>query len=147
MHDETKPMSLLYKEESYSIMGACFEVYRERGCGLSEPIYHECLEQEFLLQKIPAVHEPKVELEYKGHKLTQYLRPDFIAYQKIILELKSVSKLNDEHRAQAQNYLRATGLKLALLINFGHYPKLEWERIVLETNHPNPNDTPLRLQS
>jgi GxxExxY protein len=146
MHDETKPMSLLYKEESYTIMGACFEVYRERGCGMSELIYHECLEQEFLIQKIPAVHEPKVELEYKGHKLTQYLRPDFIAYQKVILELKSVSKLNDEHRAQVQNYLRATGLKLGLLINFGHYPKLEWERIVLDTNHPSPNEPPPRLQ-
>ena len=139
-------MSLLYKEESYSIMGACFEVYRERGCGMSENIYHECLEREFLLQKIPAVHEPKVELEYKGHKLNQHLRPDFIAYQKIILELKSVSQLNDEHRAQVQNYLRATGLKLGLLINFGHYPKLEWERIILETKHPNPNEPPPRLQ-
>ncbi len=147
MNDENKPMSLLYKEESYSIMGACFEVYRERGCGMSEPIYHECLGREFSLQKIPAVHEPKVELEYKGQKLTQFLRPDFIAYQKIILELKSVSKLNDEHRAQIQNYLRATGLKLGILLNFGHYPKLEWERIVLETKHPIPNASPPRLQS
>ena len=114
---------------------------------MSENIYHECLEREFLLQKIPAVHEPKVELEYKGHKLNQHLRPDFIAYQKIILELKSVSQLNDEHRAQVQNYLRATGLKLGLLINFGHYPKLEWERIILETKHPNTNEPPPRLQA
>ena len=139
-------MNLLYKNESYDIMGACFEVYREMGCGLNEATYHECLEIEFLSRRVPAVHEPKIELAYKGNKLKHHLIPDFIAYSKIIIELKATSNLTDEHRAQVQNYLRATGMQLGLLVNFGHYPKVQWERIILENKHPKPVDPPY-LQS
>ena len=124
-------MEIIYKEESYAIMGACFEVYKEEGCGFLEAVYQECLEIEFTLQNIPAVPQPRLELSYKGHPLRQQYVPDFICHGKIVLELKAVSALNDEHRAQVQNQLRATGHKLGLLVNFGHYPQLEYERIVL----------------
>ncbi len=123
-------MSIVYKEESYRVIGACFEVYNEKGCGFLEGVYQECLEIELDLQGIPFLAQKDLLLEYKGKRLRQVYKPDFICFDKIILELKAVSKLSDEHRAQVHNYLKATGMKLGLLVNFGHYPKLESERIV-----------------
>ncbi len=122
---------VIFKQESYEIMGACFEVYREKGCGFLEAVYQECLEMEFELRGI--LFQPKVPLalSYKGRPLKQQYVPDFVCFGKIIVELKAASELNDEHRAQVQNYLRATGHRLGLLINFSHYPKLQYERIVL----------------
>jgi GxxExxY protein len=124
-------VEIIYKEESYAIVGACFEVYREKGCGFLEAVYQECLAIEFGLRGIQAVLQPQVELSYKERLLKQKYVPDFICLGKIVVELKAVSALNDEHRAQVHNQLRATGHKLGLLINFGHYPGLEYERIVL----------------
>ncbi len=121
---------LIHKTESYRIIGACFEVYNEKGCGFLEPVYHECLTIEFEHQRIPAISKPALTLSYRGRTLLQTYNPDFICYQKIVLELKTVSKLIDEHRAQILNYLNATGFELGLLVNFGHYPGLEHERIV-----------------
>ncbi len=120
---------LLFKEESYKIVGACIEVYREKGCGFLEPVYHECMVIEQRLQGIPFASKRLLALEYKGAPLQCSYEPDFICYDKIILELKTVKELAEEHRAQVQNYLKATGLPLGLLVNFGHYPKLEIERI------------------
>jgi GxxExxY protein len=122
---------LLYREESYSIMNACFEVYREKGCGFLEAVFQECMEYELADQSIPFVMQPRLSLLYKGRPLKQTYSPDFVCYGKIIVELKAVSALADEHRAQVHNYLRATGHRLGLLVNFGHHPKVEWERIVL----------------
>jgi GxxExxY protein len=122
---------ILYREESYRILGACFEVYKEKGCGFLEAVFQECLQIELTSQAIPHVVKPVLALTYKGRPLKQTYAPDFVCYETIVLELKAVSKLADEHRAQTHNYLRATGLRLALLVNFGHYPKLEHERIVL----------------
>ena len=123
-------MDVLYKDECYKIMGACFEVYKEKGCGFVEPVYQECLSIELTMQGIPFEEQVELPLEYKGRPLHQTYKPDFICFEKIILEIKAVSKLTDEHRAQVHNYLKATGHKLGLLVNFGHYPKVEWERIV-----------------
>ncbi|MEW6302915.1 MAG: GxxExxY protein [Verrucomicrobiota bacterium] len=120
---------LLYKDECYAIMGACFAAYKEMGCGFVEHVFQECLEIEFADRNIPAIAKPKVDLQYKGRLLKQKLEPDFICYGKIIVELKAVSVLADEHRSQVINYLSATGFKLGLLVNFGHYPQLEWQRI------------------
>jgi GxxExxY protein len=120
----------LFKEESYLIRGAVFEVYREMGCGFLEAVYQECLEKEFLKQSIPFVSQPVLELFYKKEKLQQSYKPDLICYDKIIIELKAVKEICDEHRAQLHNYLKATGLQLGFLINFGHYPKATIERIV-----------------
>jgi GxxExxY protein len=121
---------ILFKEESYRIVGACFEVYREKGCGFLEPVYQECMEIELGLQGIPFAPQRPLSLEYKGAPLRMRYEPDLVCFDKIIVELKAATQLVDEHRAQVQNYLRATGLQLGLLVNFGHYPKLEWERIV-----------------
>ncbi len=121
---------LIYKDECYAIIGGCFAVYKDKGCGFLEPVYQECLEIEFEHLKLPAVAQPQLELRYLGRVLKQKYIPDFICYGKIVLEIKAVSALIDEHRAQVSNYLNATGFELGLLVNFGHYPKLEHERIV-----------------
>ena len=123
---------ILYKDESYKIVGASFEVYREKGCGFLEGVYQECMEIELRLQGVPYAAKKPLKLEYKGCPLRSTYEPDFICYEKIVLELKAVTELADEHRAQVQNYLKATGMKLGLLINFGHYPKAQVERIVAE---------------
>jgi GxxExxY protein len=121
---------IIYPDESYQIIGACYEVYREKGCGFVEPVYQECLEIELGLRGIPFVPMKALALEYKGRPLRPKYKPDFICFEKIVLEIKAVTELTDEHRAQVQNYLRATGMKLGLLVNFGHYPKAQVERIV-----------------
>ncbi|WP_221033073.1 GxxExxY protein [Actomonas aquatica] len=123
--------NVIYADESYRIMGACFEVYREKGCGFLEAVFQECLELEFADQGLPFVAQPKLELSYKGRTLKQTYSPDFVCFGKIIVEIKAVSALTDEHRAQVHNYLKSTGMKLGILVNFGHYPKVESERIVL----------------
>src|ERR1700682_1441420 len=127
---------IICKEESYAIVGACFEVYNNKGCGFLEPVYQECLAIEFNLQNIPATPKPLLTLSYRDRVLTQPYQPYFVCYQKIIVELKAVSALCDEHRAQLLNYLNATGFELGLIVNFGHYPKLEYERIA-KTQLPN----------
>ena len=123
--------SIIYKLESFEIMGACFEVYKEKGNGFVEPVYQECLEMELGDRKIPCKAQVELALTYKGRPLKSKFKPDFICFDKIVLEIKAVSGLTDEHRAQVQNYLRATAMKLGLLVNFGHYPKVEYERIAL----------------
>jgi GxxExxY protein len=123
-------MELLFRDECYRIMGACFEVYKDKGCGFLEPVYQECLAIELDLQQIPNQPQLELTLNYKGQKLVQTYKPDFICFGKIIVEIKAVSDLADEHRAQVHNYLKATGYRLGILVNFGHHPKLEWERVV-----------------
>lgn len=121
---------LIWKDESYANLGACFAVYKDKGCGFLEPVYHECLEIELDLQGILFLSKPPQTLQYRGRTLVQTFTPDFICYNKIILEIKAVSALVNEHRAQLLNYLNATGCELGLLVNFGHYPGLEYERLV-----------------
>jgi len=121
---------LIYEAESYAIIGACFAVYKDKGCGFLEPVYHECLEIELESQGIPFLSKPLQTLQYRGRTLLQTFAPDFLCYDKIILEIKAASALIDEYRAQVLNYLSATGCELALLVNFGHYPRLEYERLL-----------------
>jgi len=123
--------TIIHPELSYKIMGACFEVYKEKGCGFLEAVYQECLELELAGQNIPFTAQQKLNLTYKGRPLKQTYEPDFVCDEKIIVEIKAVSALTNEHRAQVHNYLRATGHRLGLLVNFGHYPKIESERIAL----------------
>jgi GxxExxY protein len=121
---------ILFKEESYRIMGACFEVYKEMGCGFLEAVYQECLEIEMAGRGIAFKPQLVLALHYKGRPLQQTYAPDFICFGAIIVEIKAVSELSDAHRAQVHNYLKATGLRLGLLVNFGHHPLLEHERII-----------------
>ena len=101
------------------------------GCGFLENVYQECLEIEFEEQGIPFESYKEVKLTYRNKQLKQPYKPDFVCYDKIIIEIKAVSNLVDEHEAQILNYLNATGFKLGILVNFGHYPKLEHKRFVL----------------
>lgn len=121
---------LIYADESYAIRGACMEVYTTLGNGFLEAVYQECLELEFRKREIPFVAQQWLNLAYQGQPLKQTYKPDFICHDKIIVELKAVSKLVEEHRAQGLNYLKATGYQLCLLVNFGHYPMCEFVRVV-----------------
>ncbi len=121
---------IVFKDESYRIIGACFEVYKEKGNGFMESVYQECLGIELLEQHIPYEEKPRLRLEYKGRPLKQEYEPDFLCFGEIILEIKAAKSLTDEHRAQVINYMKATGKQLGLLVNFGHYPRIEHERFV-----------------
>jgi|SRR5690554_618978 len=122
---------LIYKEECYAIQGAIFDVYREMGCGFLEAVYQECLEKELRSRNIPYVAQPELQLNYKGEPLRQKYKPDIIGYDKIIIELKAVKTILPEHQAQVLNYLKATGMRLGLLVNFGTYPKASITRLAL----------------
>jgi len=123
--------NLIYEGEAFEIRGAVFEVYREMGSGFLEAVYQECLEKELHNRGIPFISQRELTLNYKGEELNQTYKPDLICFDKIIVELKAVRELGADHKAQIFNYLKATGLKLGLLVNFGFHPKVEIERIVV----------------
>ncbi len=120
---------MIFSEESYAINGSCMEVYRTLGNGFLEPVYQECTDLEFRKRGILFAAQKPLTLIYQGQVLKQTYKPDFICYDKIIVELKAVTKLTDQHKAQVLNYLKATGFELGILYNFGHYPLLEIVRI------------------
>jgi GxxExxY protein len=122
---------LIQEQQTYEVLGACFEVYREKGCGFLEAVYQECLTIEFAVREVPAQPLVPLPLSYKGRPLAKVYVADFICFGSVLVELKAVSQLADEHRAQLQNYLHATGLRVGLLVNFGHRPGVEHERFVL----------------
>ncbi|MFA5264750.1 MAG: GxxExxY protein [Opitutaceae bacterium] len=122
---------LLYEKETYSVIGACLDVYAHAGCGFLEAVYQECLKIELESRGIPFVPQPTLSVAYKGRPLQHKYQPDLICYEKVILELKSASQLAPEHRAQLQNYLRLSHHRVGLLVNFGHYPGLQFDRIVI----------------
>jgi GxxExxY protein len=128
---ENHEKNIIYKNECYAIQGAVFEVYREMGHGFLEAVYQECLLKELQSRKIPCAAQPMLRLFYKDQLLEQVYIPDFVCYDKIIVELKSVKMIAAEHTAQVINYLRATDIKLGLLVNFGSYPKATINRLVL----------------
>ncbi|MDR0352028.1 MAG: GxxExxY protein [Opitutaceae bacterium] len=121
---------LIYKDEVYKIMGACFSVYKEKGNGYTEPVYQDSMEIELDYLKIPFDTQRNYPIYHRSVKLKHSYTPDLLCYDKIILELKAVKKLTPEHRAQVINYLKVTGCKVGLLVNFCGYPQLEWERLV-----------------
>jgi len=122
---------LIQEKETDEILGACFEVYREKGCGFLEAVYQECLTIEFALRGVPTQSLVPLPLSYKGKQLTKAYVSDFICFGTVLLEIKADSNVVDEHRAQVQHYLHATGLRVGLLVNFGHFPGIEHERFVL----------------
>lgn len=122
---------IVFKDESYAIQGAIFDVYREMGAGFLEAVYQECLQREFNMRGIPFIAQCEVALNYKGETLKQTYRPDFVCNNQIIVELKAVKELAAEHKAQVINYLKATQYKLGLLVNFGSHPKAQIIRLVL----------------
>ena len=124
-------MELLFKDEVFEIIGAAIEVHKELGNGFLEPVYQEALEIEFTLRKIPFEAQKRLQLFYKGVQLKKEYIPDFVCYDKIIVEIKALDRLSNIEIAQLINYLKATKLKLGILINFGSQGKLEWKRFVV----------------
>jgi len=122
---------LLYADEVYQIQGAIFEVYKQMGNMWQEEVYQQCLELELLLREIPFDSKKALPIYYKGRSIEKSYIPDLWCFSKIIVELKAVTQLCDEHRRQILNYLRITGCKLGLLVNFGAYPKVVIERYAL----------------
>src|SRR5215470_177223 len=124
---------LILKDEVYAIVGAAMEVHKEKGFGFLEAVYQECMEIELEAQKIPAVPLQEKPILYKGRKLKKTYIADFVAYGKVIVELKALDKLTSREEAQVLNYLKASGFEVGILINFGG-PSLEFKRIV-KTEH------------
>jgi GxxExxY protein len=127
MNDER----ILYADEVFAIQGAIFEVNRHMGTGFLEAVYQECLAIEFTARNIPFLASAPLRLTYKDYDLRQTYVADFVCFGLIIVELKAVRDFSPEHRAQLFNYLRATGLRLGLLVNFSSAPKARIERIAL----------------
>jgi GxxExxY protein len=122
---------LIYEAETFAIRGAVFEVYKEMGCGFVEAVYQECLEKELRRLNIPFAAQQELNLTYKQTPLLQTYRADLVCFETIIVELKVAKQIAPEHKAQLLNYLKASRLKLGLLVNFGSYPKAEIERMAL----------------
>ena len=125
-----KNSDFLFNAETYSLRKAFFEVHNTIGCGFLEAVYQECLERELLSLGIPFKAQEALVISYKGEPLKQRYVPDFICFDKIIVEIKAVKKMTDVHKAQVINYLKATNMQLGLLVNFGTYPKVEIVRLV-----------------
>ena len=116
-------------QRTYNIIGAAIEVHKELGSGFLEAVYQEAAEKEFIYQKIPHKSQPQVEIEYKGKPLKKKYEPDFICYGDVVVEIKAMNKLSSNEHAQIINYLKASKLKVGLLINFGS-KSLEHKRFV-----------------
>ena len=114
---------LIYPEECYAIRGAIFEVYHELGNGFREEVYQQCLERELAARGIPFDAKRELKIFYKGEPIEKTYIPDFMCYDKIVVEIKAVDALSAEHRSQVMNYLKLTRFRLGLLVNFGSYPK------------------------
>ncbi|QRR02933.1 GxxExxY protein [Dyadobacter sandarakinus] len=123
-------MNLIYQQESYEIIGSCMEVHNELGHGFLEIVYKDALEYLFLQKFIYFEREKEYPVYFQGRLLKHKFWADFVVYDKIILELKCVKCLTEEHIAQTINYLKVSGSKLGLLVNFGR-GKLEYKRLVL----------------
>ena len=121
---------LYHKEESYAVNGASMKVYSTLKEGFLEAVYQEALAMEFAKRGIPFEREKELKIYYDGKELQTTYRADFVCYGDIIVELKAVIDLDDTHRSQVHNYLKATGYKLGLLYNFGHHDGLQFERII-----------------
>lgn len=120
---------ILFKDESYKIIGACFEVHKILGHGFKEAVYKDALELELIKLQIPFVREKPYTITYKEQKLKHFFIADFVVYEAIILEIKTGSYIGDPYLKQTLNYLKASGLRLGIVINFG-MPSLESQRVL-----------------
>jgi len=124
---------IVFKEESYKIIGACMKVHRVLGSGFLEAVYEEAIEKEFIKENISFKRQVKLNIYYEEKKLNKYYKADFICYDKIVLEIKAVKFIPEVFYAQLKNYLTATKKELGILINFGG-PSLTYKRIVNTNN-------------
>jgi GxxExxY protein len=131
VHEPHERDTLIHRDEVFQIQGAVFEVNRVMGAGFLEAVYQECLAVEFTRRNIPFVAQPSLPLTYKGERLRAIYVPDFICFGAVLVELKALSNVASGHRAQVINYLKATNLRVGLLVNFGCAPKAHIERLAL----------------
>ena len=129
--ETTNNTNIIYKDECYRINQAIFKVHNNLGSGFLESVYQEALEIELEAAGIPFESQKLIQIFYNEKPLKQYFKADIVCFNKILLELKAISKINNEHKAQLMNYLTATKMKLGLIINFGTHPKVEICRIAL----------------
>jgi GxxExxY protein len=122
---------LLYRSEVFAIMGAAMEVHTVLGAGFLEPVYQEALAVEFMARQLPFESQKELRIYYKGRYLEKTYIADFITFESIVVEIKALDSLASRETAQLLNYLKATGFKVGVLINFGSVGKLEWKRIAL----------------
>jgi GxxExxY protein len=120
---------ILFKDESFAIIGACMKVHTELGVGFLEAVYQEALEREFTKRNIQLERQKKLSIYFDGQRLNKYYIADFVCYGSIILELKVAQRFSESQFRQLQNYLKATNKKLGILINFGA-PSLQYKRII-----------------
>jgi GxxExxY protein len=122
---------IILKDEVYAIIGAAIEVHKTLGCGFLEPVYQEALEIELRTRGIPFQAQKLLNINYKGRELQKEYVADLVCYEKIIVELKALNQITGKEEAQILNYLKITGMKVGLLINFGTTRRLDWKRFVL----------------
>lgn len=123
---------ILFKNESYAIIGVCMKVHAALGYGFLEAVYQEAIEKEFKKREIPFKSQQKLSVYFDGQKLDKYYIADFLCYEKIIMELKVCQFISDFQIKQLQNYLKATNNKLGILVNFGS-TSLTYKRIINST--------------
>ena len=135
--------NLLYKEEVYAAVGAAMEVYNTLGSGFLEPVYQEALEIELIDRHISFTAQQELPIFYKGRRLKRIYLADLVVLGKVIVELKALDRLTSREESQLLNYLKATGLEVGVLLNFGSHRKLEWNRMVrtMKLSANNPADT------
>ena len=121
---------LICKDEVYAIVGAAMEVHNELGAGFAEAVYQEAMEVELRLRGIPFARQVPLKISYKGTALASEYRADLVCYGRIVVELKAIRELAGREEAQVLNYLKATGLRVGVLVNFGDAHRLEWHRFV-----------------
>jgi GxxExxY protein len=124
---------IIYKEESYKIIGACMKVHAALGAGFLESVYQEALEKQFIKDQIPYAREKILKVHFDGHELRKTFKADFVCYDQIIVELKSSSFIHIDNIAQTKTYLKATQCRLGLLVNFGE-KSLTYKRVLHSFN-------------
>jgi GxxExxY protein len=130
MGQDSGKIDMLCKEEVYAIVGAAMEVHSQLGSGFAEAVYQQAMEIELALRGIPFERQVRLKIFYKGHELECEYVADLICYGSVIIEIKAIRELANRDEAQIINYLKATGVRVGVLINFGDPARLDWQRFV-----------------